>query len=535
MAVQSPRVFTIPASVRFLPTLVSALVEGTLVPGFPAPADPLVLAATTLYLPTRRACRLVRDVFLDVLKSDAAVLPRIVAIGDIDEDEIVFSEAAAGASALEIAPALGGIERRLLLAQLVLKWSTQLVPSRKGETPLVVNSPASALALADELARLMDDMTTRAVPWEKLNGLVPDHVDAYWQLTLAFLKIAGELWPKILAERGAIEPAMRRDRMILAEAARLAAADSGPVVAAGSTGSMPATAALLATIATLPHGAVVLPGLDTELDEESWATIAGNPDSGRMDLRNPAVGHPQFAMQGILASLGLDRKQVVVLGDRTPHGRELLVSEALRPAAATDRWTQRLQDVTFIAALDRSLSGLALIEAANAEEEALAIAVALRETVEHPHATAALVTPDRALGRRVAAALGRWNLAVDDSGGDALADTTAGRSRALPPTSHSMDWRRFPCWRCSSTACFGSMAPPAPTRAPRPRSNAPFFAGRVHGPAAEASPMPLPFSATHWQNFGAGKASDLHPSDPRINLADDDLAAAADLITALGA
>ena len=99
---------------------------------------------------------------------------------------------------------------------------------------------------------------------------MPDHLDKYWQLTLDFLKIAREAWPAILEERGAIEPAARRDLLIEAERTRLAAHD-GPVIAAGSTGSMPATAKLLATIATLPHGAVVLPGLDTDLDEASWS------------------------------------------------------------------------------------------------------------------------------------------------------------------------------------------------------------------------------------------------------------------------
>ena len=154
------RVFTIPASAPFLPTLIAALVEGRLVPGFAPGGDPLALAAATLYLPTRRACRLARDAFLDVLESDAALLPRIVAIGDIDEDEIAFAEAAIGDDALALPPALGGLERRLLLTRLVLKWAEQLKPAGDGEQPLVVGSPASALALADDLARLMDDMTT---------------------------------------------------------------------------------------------------------------------------------------------------------------------------------------------------------------------------------------------------------------------------------------------------------------------------------------------------------------------------------------
>jgi ATP-dependent helicase/nuclease subunit B len=393
MAAHNPHVFTIPASISFLPTLVTALVEGKLVPGYSTLADPLVLAATTLYLPTRRACRLVRDVFLTVLKSDAAVLPRIVALGDLDEDEIIFAEAATGASAacaLELPPALSGLERRMLLAQLVLKWSTQIQPSDEG-VPLVVNGPEAAIALADDLARLMDDMTTRAVPWERLDDLVPDHLDSYWQLTLSFLKIAREQWPQILAERGAIEPAMRRDRMIMAEAARLSAATDGPVVAAGSTGSMPATANLLATIATLPHGALVLPGLDTDLDEASWLAMAGSRSTDRAD-KQPAVGHPQFAMHALLARLGLDRKHVVTLGRTSRRGCEQLTSEALRPAGTTDRWPERLKHPAFADSLANGLATLTMIEAANAEEEALAIAVALRETLERPQATAALVT-----------------------------------------------------------------------------------------------------------------------------------------------
>ena len=95
----TPRVFTIPASAPFLPTLIEALNAGKL--GFAVAGDPLALASATIYLPTRRACRLMRDAFLDGLKGDAAILPRIVALGDIDEDEIAFAEAATGDIAAE--------------------------------------------------------------------------------------------------------------------------------------------------------------------------------------------------------------------------------------------------------------------------------------------------------------------------------------------------------------------------------------------------------------------------------------------------
>jgi ATP-dependent helicase/nuclease subunit B len=423
------RVFTIAPSAPFLPTLVRALVDGTLIPGFPASDDPLALTAATVYLPTRRACRLARDVFLDAIRSNAALLPRIRPIGDIDEDELAFADAAVGAlaeTALDLPPALGPLERRLLLVRLVLHWAGATELHGAGGAPLVAHSPAAALRLADDLARLIDDMTTRQVPWDRLDEIVPERFDPYWQLSLKFLKIAREAWPAIINERGAIEAAARRDRLIAAEAARLTAATHAPVIAAGSTGSIPATAALLATIARLPHGAVVLPGLDTDLDNAAWDLIGGH-EPGSETPGAPSYGHPQFAMHALLKRLGVDRSMVAALAPPAPHGRERLVSEAMRPAAATDRWRERLaEDV-----VERVLADVTVIEAANADEEALAIAVALREALEAAHKTAALATPDRALARRVIAALERWDIAVDDSGGDALIDTPAGRFARL--------------------------------------------------------------------------------------------------------
>ena len=190
------------------------------------------------------------------------------------------------------------------------------------------------------------------------------------------------------------------------------------MIAAGSTGSMPATAALLEAIAKLPQGAVVLPGLDTDLDDASWKLIGDGEDA--------AHGHPQFAMHALLAKIGIARGAVTALAQPEPHGRERFASEALRPAMASDLWQMRLGDSGFAVHVEAALNDMAVVEAANAEEEALAIAIALRQAMETKGKTAALVTPDRALARRVMAALSRWNVPVDDSGGDALADTPLG-------------------------------------------------------------------------------------------------------------
>ena len=425
MPASRSNVFTIPASAPFLAVLIDALRVGKLVRGFPANADPLELSRATIYLPTRRACRLARDVFLDRLGTDAAILPRLVPLGDIDEDEIAFAEAATAElaeAALAIPPAIAPLERRLLLAELILKWANS--PEMRGAegSPLVANTPSTALGLADDLARLMDDMTTRQVGWDRLDTLVPDDLELTGSTRCAFSKIAREAWPALRAERGAIEQAERRDRLIEAEAKRLAGSDA-PVIAAGSTGSMPATAKLLATIAALPHGAVVLPGLDLHLDEPSWQMIAGNDDDKTHDGM-PAAGHAQFAMQALLARIGIARDEVVPLDEAAP--REALVSEALRPASTTEHW--QLQPRPRHIRDRRRCRGRRAVadRGGQCRGGSAAIAVCLREAIETPGKRAALVTPDRGLARRVVAALSRWNVPVDDSGGDALAETPAG-------------------------------------------------------------------------------------------------------------
>ncbi len=524
------RVFNIPASAPFLPTLVRALLDGRLVDGFPGSGDPLALAHATIFLPTRRACRLARDAFLTA--TDAAILPRIVPIGDIDEDEIAFAQSATGelaAAALDLPPALSSLERRLLLMQLVTRWAT--APKVRGiaGAPLVAASPTAALGLADDLARLIDDMTTRQVSFEKLDTLVPDALDPYWQLTLEFLQIARQAWPQMLRERGAIEAAARRDLLIAAEQQRLTASNA-PVIAAGSTGSMPATAKLLATIASLPHGAVVLPGLDTDLDQPAWELIAGDDGAPLHDGGAPAAGHAQFALQALLARIGITRDAVVTLAEPAAHGRESIVSEALRPAVTTQRW-RHLQ--TLAPAIDTATRSIAAIDAGNAEEEALAIAVALRETLEHPGKTAALVTPDRALARRVGAALRRWNVSFDDSGGDALADTPAGvfaRLAAeaalggLPPVT-LMALLKHPLLRLGAGDPRPAMATleRATLRGPRPR---PGSKGLAHALAT--------FRIEHGK-FHRQEDSDLHRSDPRVRLTEPELDAAGALVETLGA
>ena len=276
-------IFTIPPGTPFLATLVDALLSGELV----GPLGPDELAAATIYLPTRRAGRALAELLAERSRGRGLVLPRIVPLGDADEES---GTGGASASA-DLKPAIPPLERRLILTRLVQAWAAQVDRTQlrlAPDTPFMVpGSPADAVSLAGDLEGLMDALATESVDWAALEEVVEIDYSHYFRLTLDFVRIAHDLWPGILAERGAMDPAVRRNAVIDSETRRLGAhPPSGPVIAAGSTGSIPVTARLLATIARLPRGAVVLPGLDLDLDETGWAAIAGDGQTGGVH------GHP---------------------------------------------------------------------------------------------------------------------------------------------------------------------------------------------------------------------------------------------------
>jgi ATP-dependent helicase/nuclease subunit B len=516
------RVFNIPASVPFLRTVIAALIDGDLIPGFEARAYPERLADASLYLPTQRACRMAREVFLDVLGTDAVLLPRIAALGGVDEDELEFAQTEVGDqfAALDIPPALRPLERRLALAQLVAQWAKQLAPGDPAAAPLVMGGSAASLALADDLARLMDDMATRGVVWSALDGLVPDDLDRYWQLTLKFLRIAKDAWPAVLAATGTIEPALRRDHLIEAEAARLVAYHKGPVIAAGSTGSMPATAKFLHAIARLKHGAVVLPGLDTDLDEDAWNAIGGDEsDDGN---GAPLPSHPQFALHSLLARFGILRRDVVTLVPPTPQGREILTSELMRPASASARWRERLAEPVVEGAIATAGQDLTIIEAANPEMEALAIAIAMREARAHD-ISAALVTPDRALARRVMAALQRWQLVYDDSGGDSLMDTPAGLFARLTAQTAAEDLAPAPLLALLKHPLFRLGAAQGAYAGTIADLEIALYRGTRPSAGCAGLIRDLDQFCDEHAKLRRGELSSLHPSEPRAALPPDRL------------
>ena len=356
--------------------------------------DPLALADVLILVPTRRSVRALRDAFLRASDGKPTILPRMAPLGDVDDSEWDLSPG--DETALSLPPAIDPTAREAMLARLVAAF-------RDDQGHPIAQSAAQALKLARDLGSLLDELAIEGVGFDKLKDLVTGNFAEHWQRTLTFLDIVGTAWPAMLAERGQIDAIDRRTRAIRAQAARWQATPpSTPVIAAGSTGSQPATRALLGTIARLPQGALVLPGLDREMDEESWQKL------------DPS--HPQFGLHELLRALGVARAAVPAWpGRRGGHpARRRLVAELMRPAETSDAWSR-----PDPAALDH----VARADCATSHQEAVVIALALREALNEPRRTAALITPDRELARRVAAELKRWGIEIDDSAGAPLADT----------------------------------------------------------------------------------------------------------------
>jgi ATP-dependent helicase/nuclease subunit B len=349
--------------------------------------DPAALSRALVFLPTRRAARALGAAFLRVGDGRPMLLPRMVAIGDIDENPLFASDAAG------LRPAIPPLVREARLAALITGHDPTITPDR-------------ALALAAELGALLDEAAEREVDLSDLARLAPDRFARHWQRNLAVISLATGQWRQDLAARGAMEPVARRVAVLHRLAARLAAAPPPtPLLAVGITAPAPAPAALLRAIASAPQGTVLLPGLDVELPGTAWCAIGPS--------------HPQAELRALLERLGLERTAVGLFPcDMPAHApRARLLSRAMLPADALD-WQA--------APPGEESRGLTLLAAPDSATEARAIALAVREALEARQARIAVITPDRALAERVAASLARFGIAAADSAAMPLGRTPPG-------------------------------------------------------------------------------------------------------------
>lgn len=386
------RITTIPPWYSFTDALAQSLLRNN---------NPQELADTIILLPNRRACRALREALSRHNQAEAMILPRMMPFADLDEEDIYLSPRWQGISLL---PPISTPERHGILMQLILKYGQ--VTGEKG-----YGQAFHATQLANELAKLIDQVHWEGLPFEDLHYLVPEDYAQHWQITLDFLKIITDHWPTILKDRGVSDPAAWRRDLILGYAEKWENdSPSHPVIAAGSTGSIPCTARLIQVVHQLPQGKVILPGLDRYISEDAWQQLE--------------ITHPQYGLAKLLETLGVQRDEVTVeldeeAIDSASQARAQILSCAMQPAI-NNNWSMSSS------LAEEALVDLSVVDCRNLTEEAGIIALMLREAIEQVGQTAALVTPDRSLVQRVRAELQRWELNPDDSAGDRLIETPEG-------------------------------------------------------------------------------------------------------------
>ncbi len=393
--------FSISPDVPFLPTLAARVLDGTLL-GDWRRKGPFWLNDVTIIVPTRRARLKLAESFAQQC-GGAVLLPDIRTFGGEVSDEEPFLPPF---DAPPTPPVASTLERRLTLSHLVRAFA-------EGSGSFA-NPPGAAeiFWLADSLGTLFDDINIEGIAAEAFRSLVPEDVAGNWQQILGFLDVALSSWPDILAERGRLDAAAARNRRLERQAGSAEQTyGERPVIAAGSTGSIPATATLLAAIGALRRGVLVLPGIDTSFSPEQHE---------RLIKGETTQGHPQYGLMKLLGRLGAGVGEVVELGEARP--RTALLRRALAPADETPGWMGWRDG----ADLDTALAGVGVIAARTTDIEARAVALAARDALAGGRSVG-IVTRDQNLGRRIAVELRRHGIVVDDPAGTPLFHSSAGR------------------------------------------------------------------------------------------------------------
>jgi ATP-dependent helicase/nuclease subunit B len=395
--------YTIAPHGRFLDLLADRVLDGTLLSGWNR-TGPFWLSDVTIILPTRRSRLVLAEIFADRL-GGAALLPDIRTFGGESAEEEPFLPPI---DSEPLPPSASALERRLTLSRLVRQFA--LVAEGFATPP----NAAEVLTLSDSFGQLIDDLIIEGGDLKTLDPSMEGSLAENWQDVLNFLKPALEYWPQILAERGQIDAAERRNRQLRKQAdTALLLYGERPVIAAGSTGSIPATAELLRAIAGLPRGAVILPGLDTTLSPRQHEMLIDGENT---------QGHPQYGLAKLLRTLGAGIADVEELAGEAP--RTTVVRYALAPTEETTHWTGAREAVATD--LDAALTGVSIIAAPNLDLEARAVALAARQALVDGR-TVGIVSRDQTLARRIAAELSRHGIEVDDPAGTPLFQSSAGR------------------------------------------------------------------------------------------------------------
>ncbi|MDC0074662.1 hypothetical protein OAK17_07395, partial [Alphaproteobacteria bacterium] len=361
-------------------------------------------ANVRILLPNRRSVRALKDSLISLSKNKACIIPKIIALGDLDYNDFESIDHSNNLEELfynQALPPINELERQFLLTKLVSKWNeldSYHSISLKEQTKLAL-----------DLGRLIDQFQYYGISIDRLKKIIPKDLSEHWQTNLKFLNIILVSWPKILNELKKDDIVESRNKLIKSIIKEWEIfPPEYPIIAAGSTGSNKATSDLLMRISMLPRGEVIIPGLDKNLESYSWKNLDEN--------------HPQYFIRELLRKFDIDRESINSWNEnnkKNKNNKSIFISEVMRPYISTNQWKKfnlNFNDSNF----------LTRFECVNQREEAGIISLIIRETIENKNVKIALVTQDRDLGRRVMSEIKRWNIEIDNSSGNSLLSTIEG-------------------------------------------------------------------------------------------------------------
>jgi inactivated superfamily I helicase len=320
-----------------------------------------------IFVPSRRAVRSVEKMFVKHVGS-AVLLPALVALGegaDEDEEDVIQPDV------------VSNTERVVILAKLLAADPN-------------VRTVSAALPIARDLVRMQDYLENEGVDSDAIDwtALVDEKYAKHFQQKATFLDIVTRVLP--MQTKAQVTQARKRNDDIRAWSKQLAGKNK--IVVCGSTASVPATADLMAYIAGLENGYIILPG-----------KINGRAEDFESDA-NPYNSEYKF-----LNRIGAipDDVQIIDVGP-----------------SCIDFFNAAFGNVGGTADVNTHAQ---LIECARESEEAETVAE-IAERAILANKSVLVITPDAAGNQRIAAALSGRNILADFSGGKSGAMTLVGRA-----------------------------------------------------------------------------------------------------------
>lgn len=410
-APDAPSVFSIDSGESFVDILAAHLLDAY-------KDNELDLARVRVLLPTRRACLALREAFLRRTDGRALLLPQMAPVFSPDEEEIHFLS---GVDVSALTPPINATRRLLLLMPLIRRAFPEELNTQQ------------ALSLASHLAQFIDNLYIEDLTLDELDRLAPEDekLSQNWQKVATFLKtIIAEFWPDILAQTGHTDIGAYRVNLIKAYTVFWQNhPPKDPVIIAGTMASVPALADMIAQVLEYNTGYLVLPGLDTHIDDESWEALDES--------------HGQYLLKTLLERLELSRDGISHLPAKAQEpsryapkppqletkesaARLRLASEMMRPAATLENWAEEFSYAKE-SYIHHATQNLALAEVKNSFEEARLVASIVRDALDDKSKTIMVITPNRKLAALIQKEMLFWNIQLDDSAGQPLAATAIGR------------------------------------------------------------------------------------------------------------